>query len=278
MYELESIKSSYRKLDLKGAHEGNDYVVYEHINTDKNEVFYVGCGTKTRAYSLYPSSAGRPSAWRDIIKNFNCDVNIVAKELSKEEAKKLEAELIDKYKRIIDGGTLVNLATIGNKRAIGELGRPVLMFDCFGRFIQEFPNANVVDLSYGRVGEIGECCKEPIIDGIIKRSTGKGKYLWRYKDEYNSSIPFIGNLKGTGGVTPIIRIGIEKGKFIIYKVYLSAKYVESEFVPKAVSNASMLYARNKKLMKHRGYYFIRFFDLEKRLKEEVLNKHDIEGY
>lgn len=276
MFELKSVSSKINHIPCTN-HNGNDYVVYEHINPKTNVVFYVGYGTLARAYSIYSSSAGRPEEWRKIVTSYGCVVNIVKPNLSKEEAKELEATLIDKYKRIIDGGTLVNIATFNNKRPSGELGREILMFDCFGRIIKEFSNANNVPKEYGRFGDIYECLKEPIINGVINKTTGKGRYLWRYKDEYNPSIKFTSKLSGTGGVTPIIRVSVTNG-FTIHKVYVSANYVENEFVKKTVSNVSTMYGKDKKLIKHKGYYFFKFVDLPLHLKKEVLEKHEIVGY
>ena len=41
---------------------------------------------------------------------------------------------------------------------------------------------------------------------------------------------------------------------------------------------STMYGKDKKLIKHKGYYFFKFVDLPLHLKKEVLEKHEIVGY
>nr|DAT72370.1 MAG TPA: GIY-YIG nuclease superfamily protein [Crassvirales sp.] len=271
----------YRKINAGSLkHIGDDYVVYEHFISNTKEVFYVGSGTKTRAYSLYPSSAGRPKEWKDIILKNKCDVSIVAENLSKEEAKELESNLINKYKRKIDGGTLVNLATYNNKRSEGELGRPILLFNCFGTFIKEFSSASIAaKQGYGTKGDIGKCAKEPIINGILNRNTGTGKWLWRYKDSYNPKDRFIGRLSGTGNISPVGIGNINNNKFILEKIYLSCKLAEKDGYSTRLVSASSVSYSNGIIKLHKGKQFIKYIDFPDEIKDEVIKGNvKVEGF
>ena len=81
-----------------------DFYVYLHKKSD-GTVFYVGKGRGIRAYNPEP----RNFAWAAIVsENTDYDVEIVRAGLLDEDARKLEAILIQKYGRSIDGGTLTN--------------------------------------------------------------------------------------------------------------------------------------------------------------------------
>ena len=83
----------------------NNKVVYRHIRLDNDQVFYIGMGTKDRPYQI----TGRNQYWDHIYMNHGHRVEIIAKNLSEEDALDLEALLIESYGRLIEGGTLVNL-------------------------------------------------------------------------------------------------------------------------------------------------------------------------
>ena len=101
--------------------------LYRHIRLDKNEVFYIGIGSGNpnkyrrgkyhRAYRM-----DRLPHWRNIVAKTAYEVEIMLDDISWEDAKKKEIEFIALYKRICDGGTLVNL-TIGGDGQLG-LSRP----------------------------------------------------------------------------------------------------------------------------------------------------------
>lgn len=83
----------------------NNKVVYRHIRLDNNKVFYIGMGNEDRAYQI----TGRNQYWDHVYINYGHRVEILANNLSEEDALDLEALLILEYGRLIEGGTLVNL-------------------------------------------------------------------------------------------------------------------------------------------------------------------------
>ena len=84
----------------------NDKVVYLHRNPNTLEVFYVGMGSKERAYN----TASRNIFWKRVVNKRGLYVDIVANNLSIEDAYDLEMLLISEYgRRDLKLGSLVNL-------------------------------------------------------------------------------------------------------------------------------------------------------------------------
>jgi hypothetical protein len=76
----------------------NKFYVYQYL-TEDGQPYYIGKGCGKRIHKPHTSTSLPPKERRIIIKD----------ELSNEEAKTLEGELISKYKRKIDGGILDNI-------------------------------------------------------------------------------------------------------------------------------------------------------------------------
>lgn len=79
------------------------FYVYEHWRLDKDECFYVGKGTRGRAYSR----KGRNTHWRNIVAKlertgFAYEVKIVVSDLSEDEAFQIEKERISFWKDLVD--------------------------------------------------------------------------------------------------------------------------------------------------------------------------------
>lgn len=85
----------------------NDYYVYEWFNVDNKEVFYVGKGCKNRYKDLYK----RNKYFKNYYNKYNCDVRKVKRNLTEDEAFKLEIELIAQYRKI--GQAKCNIANGG---------------------------------------------------------------------------------------------------------------------------------------------------------------------
>jgi hypothetical protein len=89
-------------------------VVYRHRRLDNNQVFYVGIGTVKRA----KSHNGRSEFWKRIVNKTIYQVEIIAEDLSIEDAKELEILLIEQYgRRDLGLGNLVNLSDGGEGKA-----------------------------------------------------------------------------------------------------------------------------------------------------------------
>lgn len=98
-------------------------IVYRHIRKDTNNVFYIGIGKDIkRAYHIYD----RNKYWKNIINKTEYEIEIIAQDLSWEDACELEIFLIQEYGRKDLGlGTLVNLTDGGegtlNKSESGKM-------------------------------------------------------------------------------------------------------------------------------------------------------------
>jgi len=86
-------------------------IVYIHKRNDTNNVFYVGIGkSKYRA----TEKRGRSEYWKRIVNKHGREVEIIAKDLSWEDACKLEVLLISQYGRLdLKTGNLVNMTDGG---------------------------------------------------------------------------------------------------------------------------------------------------------------------
>lgn len=102
------------------------YYLYRHIRSDKNEVFYIGVGTKTDQDILYNtytraiSKRGRNYIWRGIVsRNPNYEVEILIESDEYDFILQKEIEFVALYGRIIkETGTLANL-TDGGEGTVG---------------------------------------------------------------------------------------------------------------------------------------------------------------
>lgn len=128
----------------------NDKVVYLHRSKSDGKVFYVGMGNKYRPYQF---KQGRNKFWYNYVSKYGEPlVEIVEKNLSKEDAFELEKKLIKKYGRRTKGrGELVNITKGGDsygseaneKRVIClKTGR---VFDSIKEFCVEnnIPHSNI---------------------------------------------------------------------------------------------------------------------------------------
>lgn len=96
-------KIKYKSSNEKLEQSKSRYYVYKHIRVDNEEVFYIGKGTHSRAYSR----SGRNEGWYLYVNKHPYKVEILQGNLLETEALKLERKLIKYYKR---AGTLVNRA------------------------------------------------------------------------------------------------------------------------------------------------------------------------
>jgi len=90
-----------------------EYYVYIHSNPETKEVFYVGIGKDNRAWNKW---AGRNKFWDNYVNKYGFEVEIIAENLTREQAEDIEIKLIAHLGRrqIDEGGTLVNRSTGGD--------------------------------------------------------------------------------------------------------------------------------------------------------------------
>lgn len=87
-------------------------VVYRHRRLDTNSIFYIGIGVKKeRAYQ----KRSRNSLWENIISKTDYEVEIIAENVSYEDAKELEMFLISMYgRKDLSTGCLSNMTDGGD--------------------------------------------------------------------------------------------------------------------------------------------------------------------
>lgn len=85
--------------------EDTNYCVYLHKREDTGEIIYIGEGRPNRARATRKGSA-RNKEYTEILEQTNIISEIYKENLTKEEAEKLESELISQYKK--DGHPLTN--------------------------------------------------------------------------------------------------------------------------------------------------------------------------
>lgn len=89
----------------------NNKLVYAHYTLDTNELFYIGIGDEVRSNN----TSNRSEFWKRYYKKHGRRVEILYDNLTLEEAKVKEIELISKYGRINNKtGILVNLTDGGD--------------------------------------------------------------------------------------------------------------------------------------------------------------------
>lgn len=91
----------------------NQWYVYKHVRLDKNEPFYIGIGS-TKNYARAFSRSIRNGIWEKITNKTEYSVEILYENLTIEEAKSIEVELISKYGKIKTGGILSNITDGGD--------------------------------------------------------------------------------------------------------------------------------------------------------------------
>src|SRR5688500_7915655 len=103
--------------DFRNRRRLSMYFVYQHIRLDKKIIFYIGIGKirfdkstyKLQHYRAF-SKQGRNQIWKNIVKKTDYFVEIIYKNISFNEAKIIEIDLINKYGKIKQGGILANIS------------------------------------------------------------------------------------------------------------------------------------------------------------------------
>ena len=91
--EIEAIEErELKELELMNENENREFYVYVHIRLDNNTVFYVGKGTKNRAYDL-----DRSNFHNGVCKKYGCRVEIIKDGLTESQAFRLESKMIKYY-------------------------------------------------------------------------------------------------------------------------------------------------------------------------------------
>ena len=90
--ENELEERELKELELMNENENREFYVYVHIRKDNNTVFYVGKGTKNRAYDL-----DRGNFHNGVRDKYGCKVVIIKDNLTESQAFRLESKMIKYY-------------------------------------------------------------------------------------------------------------------------------------------------------------------------------------
>lgn len=88
--------------------------VYRHIRKDKNCPFYIGIGSDSK-YKRARERTRRSELWKRIVQKSDYDIEIIADDITMDEAKEKEKEFIALYGRIdLNTGCLANMTDGGD--------------------------------------------------------------------------------------------------------------------------------------------------------------------
>lgn len=141
------------------------YYVYQHIRDDKNEVFYVGIGTKrlynyswncySEKYHRAYSKQKRKKIWNDIVRKTTYRVEIILESHDYNFVKEQEIERIAFYgRKDLGTGTLANL-TNGGEGTVGYIqdryktAKKVYVYDIQGNYVITYLSTQDASKSLG---------------------------------------------------------------------------------------------------------------------------------
>ena len=116
------------------------FCVFQHTRKDTNKVFHTGIGSKEKAYS----KEYHPTFWYYITEKTDYIVDIIAEDLSWDEACELERKIAARinFKRPGKPYSGRRKRTEAHNKAIyTSREKPVWQLDMQGKFIKEFPSA-----------------------------------------------------------------------------------------------------------------------------------------
>jgi len=97
------------------------FYVYRHIRADKNEVFYIGVGSRSESdlknniYKRARTKTGRNNMWKNIVRKTEYTIEILVESFDLELIKEKEKEFIKLYgRKILNTGTLCNILEGGD--------------------------------------------------------------------------------------------------------------------------------------------------------------------
>jgi hypothetical protein len=86
--------------DVLNMYRNGNYYVYYHINSETNEIVYIGKGKNDRAWNF--SNSKRNEQWHQYVENNQIEVKIVVVDLLEEEALEIEKSLIKLKKPVLN--------------------------------------------------------------------------------------------------------------------------------------------------------------------------------
>jgi len=160
-----------------------DRAVYLHRRATDGKVFYVGIGSKKRAFALQ----GRNDWWHRVVLKYDYYIDIVAENLTSKEAGEMEVLLIAKYGRIDLGeGYLVNLTDGADgavrpskesiEKRVEKTSKAISAYYQNGELYKHFKSAVEASKELGIL-------KHNITSAIRGDLVFAGDFIWCYKGE-----------------------------------------------------------------------------------------------
>ena len=164
------------------SENNNIFYVYAHYKADDNEIFYIGKGFKNRAYSNQ-----RSKWWKNIVNKHGYYIEFIKIDMSEEDSKLLEIELIAKYGRRDKGtGILINMTDGGegsSNRIFSEETRKRMSNNRKGKFTKN---------------PVSEETRKKLSDAA--KRTRKKRSPMSEEARRNFSESLIGNQRGKGNI------------------------------------------------------------------------------
>lgn len=154
------------------------FYVYEWFREVDKKVFYVGKGSRRRA----GSRTHRNFKFINMINEYECDYNIVERNMTEEEAFAKEIELIAKYRKLFPYINC-NILDGGEPNNVEHLRKPVVMCNLKGNIIREFGSITEASEETGIDDScISKCCRK------LSSYKSSGGYMWHYKGDEEISL------------------------------------------------------------------------------------------
>lgn len=164
-------------------------VVYLHRRNDNNNVFYVGMGNLSRV----KDKGHRNDYWNNVVQKYGYYTEVVAKDLSTEDAYELEMFLISELgRKDLNEGNLVNMTDGGdgcnnwNNTRLNNMieknrknMKPVSQYNSKGEFIKSYR-------SISEASKQSDVARQTIRDCVNGKLNTAGGFAWVLSDlEYN---------------------------------------------------------------------------------------------
>lgn len=210
-------------------------VVYLHRRNDNNSIFYVGMGNLKRSKDKYH----RNNYWNNIVNKFGYYTDVVAKDLSVDDAYELEMFLISELgRKDLKKGNLVNMTDGGDgcnnwnddrTKNMIEKNRDnmksVFQYNSKGEFIKSYR-------SISEASKQSAIARESIRDCVNGKLNTAGGFAWILSDvEYNHNPNRFdkGSNAMKGGKNPNAKIVLNEETGIFYESLSTAFESQSKY-------------------------------------------------
>lgn len=157
-----------------------NYYIYQHVRLDKDEIFYIGKGTKCNRGNIYKrafTKNSRNTYWKNITQSTSYRVDILEEYESEKECLERETQLIKLYGYSWNNtGTLCNIVEdnesirrLATLNSIRSNSKEVYQYDLEGNYIKSFSSIAAAKKEY-------QC---DIYNAVSGRAPTAGNFQWR---------------------------------------------------------------------------------------------------